>query len=82
MSQNCETCKWGPRQINCQRPQCKYVVMSNGELIRRLTDEQLAEFLCNFPVCSKVDVIGKWIGNPASDEMLRSFGGNKNYVEI
>lgn len=73
VNQNCETCRWGPRQINCLRPHCNYEVIKNGEMIRRLKDEQLADFLANHPLSANKNFWEEWINKDVDNEFLRRF---------
>ena len=73
MNQNCKTCRWGPRQINCLRPRCDYELFTNAELVRRLRDDQLIELLSGFPRTSNKDFWANWIKKNADDELIRRF---------
>ena len=67
---NCRSCRWGPTPASCQRSICSYEPAKNIELLKRLTDEELAEWLANSPYVAKTDFWIEWL-NKTDEELLR-----------
>ncbi len=74
MKQNCKICRWGPDVEKCKRPNCSYMIMNNGEIFKRMNEDELARLLSRLPSAHEVQVWKKILREPVYDEFLKIWG--------
>ena len=66
---NCRSCRWGPATA-CERAYCSYEVASNMELLKRMNETELAQWLADSPCVADVGFWQRWLER-TDEELIR-----------